>query len=157
MDSIGETGKEPVSMTAVVDASVALKWQFEDEETTELATALLHDFVHGRIELISLTLFTYEILNAINTAINRKRIGEEAGHRAISYLTSLGIELRSFEDLIGPTFYMARQYNLSTYDCAYMALAEKEKCDFLTGDKKLFNAVKNRLPWVRWIGDYSSP
>lgn len=157
MDSIRETRKESVNMTAVVDASVALKWQFEDEETTDLATALLHDFVDGRIELISLTLFTYEILNAITTAINRKRIGEEAGYRAISYLTSLRIELRNFEGLIGPTFYMARQYYLSTFDCAYMALAEKEKCDFLTGDKKLFNAVKNRLPWARWIGDYSSP
>lgn len=144
-------------MSAVVDASVALKWQFEDEEATGQATALLQDFVCGKNELISLALFTYEIINAINTAINKKRIGEEAGHRAINYLTSLGVELRSFGDLVGPTFFMARQYNLSTYDCAYMALAEKEKCDFLTGDKKLFNAVKNRLPWVRWIGDYNSP
>lgn len=144
-------------MIAVVDASVALKWQFEDEEITESATALLRDFVERKVTLITPTLFSYEIINAINTAINRKRIGEEAGHRAILYLTSLGIELRSFENLIGPTFYMARQYSLSPYDCAYMALAEKEKCDLLTGDKKLSNAVKNRLPWVRWIGDYSSP
>jgi predicted nucleic acid-binding protein len=140
----------------VVDASVALKWQFEDEEVTEPATDLLRDFVEGRVELITPTLFPYEIINAINTAIHRKRIGEEAGHRAIVYLTSLGIELRSFEDLIKPTFYMARQYGLSPYDCAYMALAEKEKCDFLTGDKKLSNAIKNRLPWVKWIGDYIS-
>ena len=143
-------------MIAVVDASVALKWQFEDEEITDSATALLRDFVERRVDLITPTLFTYEIISAINTAINRKRIGEEAGHRAIVYLTSIGIELRGFEDLIGPTFYMARQYSLSSYDCAYMALAEKEKCDLLTGDKKLFNAVRNRLPWVRWIGDYSS-
>jgi predicted nucleic acid-binding protein len=37
-----------------------------------------------------------------------------------------------------------------------MALAEKEKCDFFTGDKKLFNSIKNHLPWVKWIGDYRS-
>ena len=157
MDSVGKERKEPVNLIAVVDASVALKWQFEDEEITDAATALLRDFVGRRVELITPTLFTYEIISAINTAVNRKRIGEEAGHRAVVYLTSLGIELRGFEDLIGPTFYMARQYGLSPYDCAYMALAEKEKCDFLTGDKKLFQTVKNRLPWVRWIGDYSSP
>lgn len=143
-------------MIAVIDASVALKWQFDDEEITESATALLRDFVEHRVNLITPTLFPYEIVSAINTAINRKRVGEEAGHRAIVYLTSLGIELRSFEDLIGTTFYMARQYSLSPYDCAYMALAEREKCDFLTGDKKLSNAVKNRLHWVRWIGDYRS-
>jgi len=96
------------------------------------------------------------ILNAINGAIHRKRIEEEAGHRAIHYITSLGIELRSFDHLSGPAFYMARRYGLSPYDCAYLALAEKEKCDFFTGDKKLFNSIKNHLPWIKWIGDYRS-
>lgn len=157
MGQVGKTRKEPVAVIAVIDARVALKWQFEDEETTESAAALLLDFVERRVDLITPTLFTYEIISAINTAIHRKRIGEEVGHRAIVYLTSLGIELRPFEDLIMPTFYVARQYGLSPYDCAYLALAEKENCDFLTGDKKLSNAIKGRLPWVKWIGDYNSP
>lgn len=143
-------------MTAVLDASVALKLQFEDEEVTSSAAALLEDFVEGKIELIVPTLFPYEIINAINVAIYRKKIEEEVGYRSINYITSLGVELRSFDDLIGSTFYMARQYNLSPYDCAYMALAEKEKCDFFTGDKKLFNYISNYLPWVKWIGDYRS-
>lgn len=141
-------------MIAVLDASVALKWQFEDEEATGAATALLEDFVEGKIELIAPTLFPYEILSAVNVAINRKRIREAAGYRAINYIISLGIELRSFDDLIEPTFQMSRHYRLSPYDCAYMALAEKEKCDLLTGDRRLFNAIMNQLAWVRWIGDY---
>ncbi len=143
-------------MVAVVDASAALKWQFEDEEVTNVAMVLLEDFIDGKIELISPTLFAYGILNAINVAINSKRIYEEAGYKAINYITSLGIELKSFHDLVGPAFYIARKYGLSPYDCAYIALAEKEKCDFFTGDKKLFNSIKNHLPWVKWIGDYRS-
>jgi len=98
----------------------------------------------------------YEILNAIHVAINRKRIKEEAGYKAIHYINSLGVELRSLDDLIGPVFNMARRYGLSPYDCAYMVLAEKEKCEFFTGDKKLFNSMKNRLAWVKWICDYRS-
>jgi predicted nucleic acid-binding protein len=141
-------------MQVVVDASAALKWQFEDEEATEPATSLLRDFIDGKIELISPTLFPYEILSAVNVAVNRGRISEEAGYRAINYITSVGIELRRFEDLIEATFRMARQYGLSTYDCAYLALAEREKCDFVTGDKRLFNTMKDQLPWTRWIGDY---
>jgi len=144
-------------MMVVLDASVALKWQFEDEEVTSAAMALTEDFVEGKVELITPTLFPYEILNAVNVAINRKRIEEEAGYRAMNYITSLGIELRRFDNLIGPAFYMARQYGLSSYDGAYLALAEKEKCDFFTGDKKLFNSIRNRLPWIKWIGDYRSP
>jgi predicted nucleic acid-binding protein len=141
-------------MIAVLDASVALKWQFEDEEATGTSMALLEDFVVGNIDLISLTLFPYEIVNAINVAINRKRIEETVGYRAINTITSMGIELRSFNDLIEPTFRMARKYSLSPYDCAYMALAEKEKCDFFTGDKRLFNSIKNYFSWIKWIGDY---
>jgi predicted nucleic acid-binding protein len=143
-------------MVGVLDASAALKWQFEDEEVTSVAMGLLEDFIDGKIELISPTLFTYEILNAINVAINRKRIEEEDGYHALNYITSLGIELKSFHDLVEPAFHIARQYGLSPYDCAYMALADKEKCDFFTGDKKLFNSIKNHLPWVKWIGHYRS-
>ncbi|NIO04977.1 MAG: PIN domain-containing protein [Proteobacteria bacterium] len=141
-------------MEAVLDASAALKWQFEDEEATDAATILLNDFVEGKIDLIAPTLFPYEIVSAVNVAVNRKRIREEAAYRAINYITSLGIEVMSFDDLIEPTFRMARQYGLSPYDCAYLALAEKEKCDFFTGDKRLFNAVKRRLAWIKWIGNY---
>ena len=141
-------------MIAVIDASVALKWQFADEEATDSATVLLEDFIEAKIKLIAPTLFPYEIISAINVAINRKRIKESVGYTAVTYITSLGIGLRSFKDLIKTTFQMARQYGLSTYDCAYMALAEKEKCNLITGDKKFFNATRKHFPWVKLIGDY---
>jgi len=141
-------------MIAVIDASVALKWQFEDEEATDSATALLEDFIKDNIKLIAPTLFPYEIISAINVAINRKRIKESVGYTAVKYITSLGIKLRGFDDLIETTFQMARQHGLSTYDCAYMALAEKENCNLITGDKKFFNAIREHFSWVKFIGDY---
>ncbi len=139
---------------AVLDASVALKWQFEDEEATNQAMVLLEDFIDDKISLISLTLFPYEIISAINVAINRQRIRETDGFKAITYITSLGIELRRFDDLVEATFRMARRYGLSPYDCAYIALAERENCNFYTGDKKLFTLVNKYLPRVKWIGNY---
>ena len=141
-------------MKAVIDASVALKWQFEEEEASGPATLLLNDFVEGKIELITITLFSYEILSAINVAISRKRISEAVGKKALNYLATLGIEERSFEGLIDETFRMARKYNLSTYDCAYVALAQRERCDLYTGDRKLFHAAEIHLPCVKWIGNY---
>jgi predicted nucleic acid-binding protein len=138
----------------VIDASVALKWVFVDEELTASANALLEDYVEGRVDLITPNLFPYEIISAINVAVNRSRITEPLAYRAIHYITSLGIELRGFEDLVEPTFRMARQCGVTPYDCAYLALAEKEKCDLVTGDRKLFNAIEEELVWVKWIGDY---
>lgn len=143
-------------MIAVLDASVALKWQFQEEEATEPATALLEDYVEGKIELITITLFPYEIISDIHVAVNRKRISERDGYQSIRYLTSLGIELRPFDNLIDATFLLARKYQLSPYDCAYLALAEKEKCEFITGDRKLLHAGRVSPPRIRWIGDYRS-
>ena len=143
-------------MMAVVDASVALKWQFQDEDATAQAIDLLSDFVEGKVRLIAPTLFSYEIVSAVNVAINRKRISEDDGYRAINYLTSLDIELCGFIELIESTFHLARQYGRTPYDCAYMALAESRQCDFITGDRRLFNAMENQLSWVKWVGDYTA-
>jgi len=41
-------------MILVVDASVALKWQFEDEEATERALAMLNEYVENAITLYRL-------------------------------------------------------------------------------------------------------
>ena len=141
-------------MINVVDASVALKWQFEDEEATEQAVAMMKDFVNGELTLIAPTLFPYEILSGINVAINRKRIEEEVGKEALNYILSLGLELRASDDLLPAAFKLARHHGLSTYDCSYIALAEKESCYFVTGDKKLYNSCAGKVAVVQWIGDY---
>jgi predicted nucleic acid-binding protein len=139
----------------VVDASVALKWVFADEELIATAKVLLDDNVEGWVDLITPNLFPYEIISGINVAVNRGGIiTESLAYRAIHYITSLGIELRDFEDLVEPTFRMARQYGLTPYDCAYLALAEKEKCDLVTGDRKLFKSIGDELVWIKWIGGY---
>ncbi len=142
-------------MKLVVDASVALKWQFEEEEESQPAIALLQDFAEGKVDLITLTLFSSEILSAINVAITRGRISETAGQKALIYLTSLGIQEESSSGLIEGAFKIARKYGLSAYDSAYIALGEKERCDFYTGEKRFFHAAQRDLPRVKWIGNYS--
>jgi hypothetical protein len=78
-------------MIAVLDATVALKWQFEDEEVTSAAMALLEDFIdlflgiidnlqvvsadaipfqHGELRVVPVSLFAFtetvtELVNLI--------------------------------------------------------------------------------------------
>jgi hypothetical protein len=33
-------------------------------------------------------------------------------------------------------------------------LAAKESAPFITGDSRLYQAVREKLPWVLWLGDY---
>jgi predicted nucleic acid-binding protein len=37
-----------------------------------------------------------------------------------------------------------------------LSLAEEAGCEFWTADQKLYNAVKDRMPFVKWLGDYGN-
>ena len=37
---------------------------------------------------------------------------------------------------------------------SYLALAQRKSARLVTGDRRLYNAVKDKLPWVLWIEDY---
>jgi len=45
-------------------------------------------------------------------------------------------------------------HNLAAYDAAYLALAESEGCELWTGDRPFYQAVKDGLPRIKWLGDY---
>lgn len=137
----------------VVDASVVLKWQLDDEQHIPQATGLRDDFYgRGAIKAIAPHLLTYEIVNGIATAARQKRIESNVAVEAISNLLVLGVEQRAVEPQ--RMLELALQYNLSAYDAAYLALAESEGCELWTGDRPFYQAVKGELPWVKWVGDY---
>lgn len=138
----------------VIDASVALKWQFKDELETRQAIQMLTDFIDGTIDLVSPTLFAYGIVNAIHIAVMRRRIPEKEGVDAMNDILSVGIQLTDFTGFEKSAFALAQTYERSIYDCAYLALAEKEGSPLYTGDRRFFNALKNRVPLIKWVGDY---
>ena len=50
---------------------------------------------------------------------------------------------------------IATEFGFATvYDATYLALAELQGCPFWTADKRLFDQVKVRIPFVKWLGDY---
>jgi predicted nucleic acid-binding protein len=144
----------PSSRLVVVDASVVLKWQFDDEECVSQALALRDDFyLRGAIRVIAPQLLAYELTNGIVVASRKKRISTEKAAEAMSNLLALGVELKEVESL--SSLELALRYNLSAYDAAYVTLAQSEKCELWTGDKALYQAVKDEPSLIKWIGDYS--
>jgi len=145
----------PISRLVVVDASVALKWQFDDEECVAQAVTLRDDFyLRGAVQVIAPQLLVYELANGIAVAARKQRISPDKAAEAMNNLLMLNIELREVEPL--SSLELALRYNLSAYDAAYVALAKSEKCELWTGDKALYQAVKGEPLLVKWIGDYSA-
>jgi predicted nucleic acid-binding protein len=138
----------------VIDASVALKWRLRDEEATSQADALLDDFLAGKLELLTPTLFDYEIANALRVAVTRQRLSEQDAAAALADFAQYTIVRYDFTGIARLTFHVSGQYQRSAYDSAYLALAQAQGVWFFTGDKRLFNAVGSVLSWVKWLGDY---
>jgi predicted nucleic acid-binding protein len=133
----------------IVDASVLLRAFFPDEEQVQ-AQALIRDHVIGRIRLIAPTLILYEVTNAVVQAVRRERITDEEGEDILIAFDGLGIRMETVTwQQVWP---LARRFDRSAYDAAYLALAEARGETLITGDLRMYNAVRDHLDWVRWIG-----
>lgn len=138
----------------VIDASAALKWQFKDESESEKALNLLLDYEEFRVSFIVPRLFYYETTNAIYIAVKRERMSEDKGEEILEDILSIGASVDDSIDIMKTAYRNARKYNISVYDSLYLTLAEKDRVLFYTGDKRLYNAIRDKNRFIRWVGDY---
>jgi predicted nucleic acid-binding protein len=134
----------------IVDANIILQAFFPDEMQPK-AQALIRDHVSGRVQLAAPTLLTYEVTNAVLQAVRRERVTDENAKAILIAVEGLGIgtEPVAWQQMLP----MARRFDRSAYDAAYLALAEARGEPLITGDLRLYNAVHDHLDWVQWIGD----
>lgn len=137
----------------VLDASVVLKSYLPEEGSTQ-AQAVFKDWAMGHLELLAPALLPYEVTNALLVALRRRRIDAARAREILREFIGLTIPTQGLAGLEERAWALALEHQRTAYDAAYLALAEREGLPLLTGDKRLYNAVKGKLPWVQWIGDY---
>ncbi len=142
----------------VVDTSLALKWLIYENDSP-LAQALLTQWATQGFVVLAPYLLMYEITNSIYKKVRRNEITFITALDALNVLTHTGIVFDSPTDkeLSSRAIDFAQNYKLpATYDAHYLALAEREQCEFWTADERLYNSVKERLAWIRLIADHPS-
>ena len=135
----------------IVDASVLLH-AFLPDEIQPNALALVRRHISGRLHLKAPALLPYELSNAVWQAERRGRITSSQADRILQSFANLDIELVA--QPWGEMLPLARQFERSAYDAAYLALAQASGEPLVTGDLRLYNAVHAQLDWVLWIEDY---
>jgi len=135
----------------IIDASVLLSAFFPDEAQAQ-AQAILYAHAAGKGRLKAPTLVVYEVSNAVWQAERRGRITNVQADEIMQTVAGLDIELLPLD--WGEMLPQARQYERSAYDAAYLTLAQRAGERLVTGDLRLYNAVKGKLDWVVWMGDY---
>jgi predicted nucleic acid-binding protein len=136
-----------------VDASLALKLVLPESDS-DLAEIQWQNWTGASIEIIAPDLFTYETTSVLRNRVYRKEITQSEADEALHILTSLDITYHQPGAIRQSTWGLARRLNRPTaYDAFYLALAQDENSALWTGDKRLYNAVKDQLKWVHTLGE----
>lgn len=147
--------------TVVVDTSVAVKWVLAESDSAT-ANALLAEWTRNGVSVLAPALFSYEVTNVVRQQIQKGVLTLDEAKLALSGLFAVGPKLVAPVDQHAATALGMRSLELAhqfgqpaAYDAHYLALAEREGCEYWTADERPWNSVKAALPWVRWLGGYS--
>jgi predicted nucleic acid-binding protein len=141
-------------MKYVIDASTAFKWEVPEPDSLK-AIQLREDYRNGIHELISPDIFSAELGNALIVAERKGRI--VTGQFAIRLTAVLAScpDLHATRPLIHRACNLIASittgFRLSFYDALYVALAEREGCDLISGDGKLVRNLQTSYPFIKSI------
>ena len=126
------------------------------EPSSAQAKALLRLWHDQNNQLAAPSLFRYEIVAVVRKYVHRGVLTPDAGVRMRDLLLAEPVQLMMDDDLLRRGYELATRFNRPTaYDAQYLAVAERLQCEFWTTDERLFNAVKQDLAWVKWLGDFT--
>ncbi|OGE10476.1 hypothetical protein A3A60_02945 [Candidatus Curtissbacteria bacterium RIFCSPLOWO2_01_FULL_42_26] len=137
-------------MNVVLDASVVIKWFFEEEDT-EPALQLLEKHKLEKIQINVPLLLFFEFGNTVVKKFREDIDTRKEFNRNLTDL--LATELNFAEttpDLLKLVYSIAGRHEITFYDATYVALAKSLKCNFVTADKKLVEATKT-LKFVKLL------
>jgi predicted nucleic acid-binding protein len=124
-------------VTLVVDASVAAKWVLP-EDGADRAAALRG----GSDDFIAPSLIVAEIGNAVWKRSLWNELSTADAVHALELACGLFTTFIPMTELAARATEIAIELRHPIYDCFYLALAERERCAFVTADARLLAAVK---------------
>jgi predicted nucleic acid-binding protein len=123
-------------MSFVLDSSVALAWVLPDEGNPYADELLERLISEGAVVP---PIWPLEIGNVLLVALRRGRIRQEEFEAMVERLTRLPIEvdIEATDHALAGVLLLAAQLGLTTYDAAYLDLAQRRNLPLATLDKRL--------------------
>ena len=137
-----------------VDANVIVAL-ITTESFSRAALALWRGWVSAGQQPAAPLLLRYEVASAVHRKALRHIMDLEDARKGLQESLELDILLLDPPELSLRAFELATRFQRPTaYDTHYMALAEHLNCPFWTADERLYNAVHDQFPLIRWLGHY---
>ena len=136
--------------TFVLDCSVATKWVLPEPDA-EPALRLFERYRSGEISLIAPDLLLAEFASLLAKRHRRKQISGEQAYQAFRLMTKCAPRLFDMRPRLLRALDLSLRYQMSLWDCVYVALAVEYQCPCLTADGRLFRAGGARHPFLRLV------
>ena len=141
------------NLPVCVDASLVVAL-VTPESQSERALALWTAWMSRDAEVVAPHLLRYEVASALWCKVVRGLMQAKDARRALEVALSLDIAFLDPPELPLRAFDLASRLNRpSTYDTCYLALTDIVGGKFWTADERLYNAVRNAFPAIRWVGE----
>jgi len=128
----------------VIDTSVIIKWfSGKKERHLDQADLVLQKVAKEELGLLTLDLVYYELINALfwGKKLSASKIAE-----ALTVFSQIPMSVFAYEEaLLKIGAKLMKKSEVSFYDAAFAALAQKEKCPLLSADEKHHGKLKNVL------------
>src|SRR5258708_342994 len=128
-------------MKYVLDSNVAIKWVLTEPDSPQ-ALALRADYQAQIHELLAPDIFPVEVAHALTRAERRAIIKQDEAAALLSVVMMTCPRQYPYQLLLQRATAISSQARIGVYDCLYVALAERENCEFVTADGKLINKLQ---------------
>jgi predicted nucleic acid-binding protein len=138
----------------VIDRSVAAKW-FLAEPHSDKALDILEAKKAKELALLAPEFIYAEVGNILWRRVSSGTLADADAQLFIDDFSKIQFTLVSSASLLRDAYTLAVAHKRTVYDSLYLALSLRAKCELVTADARLFNAIGARFSDIVLLANWS--
>jgi predicted nucleic acid-binding protein len=118
------------------------------ESDSDKARQVRAEYLNQVHELVAPDVFPIEVAHALARSERRGIIQPAEGLAFLANILASQPLLVPYIPLLWRAYAISSQARIGVYDCLYVALAERERCDFLTADDRLARTLRPSFSFI---------
>jgi predicted nucleic acid-binding protein len=127
---------------AVIDASVVMRWAFEDEADRAGALSVERALRGGTLHVVEPPLFLLEVASAMELGIRERRVTRPRAEEIMNALASVSFEEVDPHRFANAAFGLALSFGIRVPDAAYIEVARGRRATLITVDRRQLEAAE---------------